>query len=134
MMHLDQCAEETSSLIKLLLQFEKEPSTRHTHTSKTIARSFSHSTRAYTTAARTATSSSVCEVLGISRQSLEKSSKASFLTFAKSASTTCNLLSSRYHGHRWTQMTPSRSWRTRVLISRVCDPVYRVMAQKGFRR
>jgi hypothetical protein len=31
MMHFDQCAEETSSLFKLLLQFEKEPSTRHTH-------------------------------------------------------------------------------------------------------
>jgi hypothetical protein len=29
--HLDQRAKETSALIKLLLEVEKEPSTRHTH-------------------------------------------------------------------------------------------------------
>jgi hypothetical protein len=29
-------------------------------------------------------------------------------------------------------MTPSRSWGTCVLTSRVCDPVYIVVAQKGF--
>jgi len=68
-MHLDRRAEETSSLIKFLLEVEKKPSTRHIHYLKTIAESFSHSTRVYTAAARTATSSSVFGVLGSDRQS-----------------------------------------------------------------
>lgn len=39
-MHLDQIAEETSSLIKFLLEVEKEPSTRHTHYFKDYRRKF----------------------------------------------------------------------------------------------
>jgi hypothetical protein len=39
-MHLDQRAEETSSLIKFLLDVEKEPSTRHTHYFKGYRRQF----------------------------------------------------------------------------------------------
>jgi hypothetical protein len=39
-MHLDQRAEETSSLIKFLLGVEKEPSTRHTHYFKDYRRQF----------------------------------------------------------------------------------------------
>lgn len=39
-MHLDQRAEETSGLIKFLLEVEKEPSTRHTHYLKDYRRKF----------------------------------------------------------------------------------------------
>ncbi|KAF8504661.1 P-loop containing nucleoside triphosphate hydrolase protein [Russula emetica] len=40
MMHLDQSTQETSSLIKFLLEGEKEPSTRHTHYFKDYRRKF----------------------------------------------------------------------------------------------
>jgi len=40
MMHLDERAKETSSLIKLLLEVEKEPSTRHTYYFKDYRRKF----------------------------------------------------------------------------------------------
>lgn len=39
-MHLDRIAQETSSLIKFLLEVEKEPSTRHTHYFKDYRRKF----------------------------------------------------------------------------------------------
>jgi hypothetical protein len=70
-------------------------------TSRTIAGSFSHSTRAYTTAARITTSSSVCEALGINCQSSERPYKSSFRTFAKSASTMCSLLSLNLQSFPW---------------------------------
>jgi hypothetical protein len=38
--HLDQRAKETSSLIKLLLEVEREPSTQHTHYFKDYRRKF----------------------------------------------------------------------------------------------
>lgn len=39
-MHLDQRAEDTSGLIRFLLEVEKEPSTRHTHYLKDYRRKF----------------------------------------------------------------------------------------------
>ena len=38
--HLNQCAEETSALIKFLLQVEKEPSTKNVHYFKDYRRNF----------------------------------------------------------------------------------------------
>lgn len=92
-------------------------------TSRTIAGSFSHSTRAYTTVARAA-SSNVFEVLGINRHGSGPPLKTSFRSFAKSASTTCTLLSLRYYGHQRIRQDHGRRGCS-------CDPVYLVVAH-GF--
>jgi hypothetical protein len=54
--HLNQCAEETLALVESLLQVEKEPSTKMSITSTTIAETSSRFTRVSSTVAPTAIS------------------------------------------------------------------------------
>ena len=69
-MHLDQRAKETSSLISILLEVEKEPSTQHTHYFKDYRQNFLHFTRVYSAETRTAISSGVCRGPRSDHQSL----------------------------------------------------------------
>ena len=120
-MHLDQIAEETSSLIKFLLEVEKERSIRHTHYFKDYRLKF---VAFYKGIYNSSSNSNFIERLrstGYQSSEFREALEIAISNLRKIGSTMCSLLSLRYYGDRRTRMTPSRLWRTDVLTSRVCD-------------